>query len=546
MMLALWAGVAVACIVAGGYTVYNNMRHTERERGWADHSEAVLANLQDAQRRLDRAGFNLQMYAATGDRARLQQGRSVLSGMDVGLVQLQSLVADNASQRHHEQDLARDLLRLMATLPQGGDSEDRAVLAARNDIGIMQAEETGLLAQRTEISKQSLNRSFDLSAIFLGLSLAIVLTLFLFLFRDVLRRRVDEENLMNTQRELEGTVRKLTERADEATLLTNARDELQLCTDAQSAHESTCRHMQRLLPGTNGATLVINNSRRMVEIVSSWGVNSAMQDGFSPDACCGLRGGKARWRRPGRSELDCLHFTSAPPESYLCVPLAAHGETQGFVFVGCPTAETLALAEARTPLILELVELASLAIASLNLRTKLELQSIRDGLTGLFNRRFMEIALERELHRATRRKTSLAVMMLDVDHFKRLNDTFGHEAGDVVLRDVAECLQRSLRVEDTVCRYGGEEFVVIMPEASEEPALRRAEGIREAVSQLRTIFRGELIGPVTVSVGVAVSLDGADDASNLIRTADEALYRAKREGRNRVVMETAEVVLAGA
>ena len=191
---------------------------------------------------------------------------------------------------------------------------------------------------------------------------------------------------------------------------------------------------------------------------------------------------------------------------------------------------------------MELAELASLSIASLNLRAKLEGQSIRDGLTGLFNRNFMEIALERELHRAARQGTPVAVMMLDVDHFKLMNDTFGHEAGDIVLREVAECFRRSLRDEDIICRYGGEEFVVIMPDANEETAVRRAEMIRSAVSEIRTHYRGELLGSVTISVGIAMYPDAGKDGGNLIQVADGALYRAKHAGRNQVMLESSNVV----
>ena len=170
---------------------------------------------------------------------------------------------------------------------------------------------------------------------------------------------------------------------------------------------------------------------------------------------------------------------------------------------------------------------------------KLEGQSIRDGLTGLFNRNFMEIALERELHRAVRKGMPLAVLMLDVDHFKQLNDTMGHEAGDVVLREVAECYRRALRDEDVICRYGGEEFVVIMPDATEAIALERAERVRTAVSEIRMHFRGELIRSVTVSVGVAMFPEAGRDGSELLRLADGALYRAKNSGRNQVMLESA-------
>jgi diguanylate cyclase (GGDEF)-like protein len=543
-MLVVSAAIAVGFISAGAFTVYRNMRHTEREREWVDHSQTVLTNLQDEMRRLDRVDFNLQLYAVSKERTKLRQVGNPLALIHADLVQLEFLISDNPSQTRRAQDLQRDLGALETAVGNGAEEPDKLVMACRNDIAILQQAETTLLHERTDISKQSSYKSFVVSSIYLGFSLFIVVLLFVFLFRDAMRRRVDEENLLAAQRELEATVRKLTLRAEEAALLTSARDELQLCTTAAQAYESACRNLHLLVPGTSGAMLIINNSRRLVEMVASWGDEDQLLEGFNPDACCGLRAGKARWRRPGQSELDCVHFAGQAPENYLCVPLAAHGETMGFVFVDCATAECAALAEERTGLILELVELASLAIASLNLRTKLERQSIRDGLTGLFNRRYMESALERELHRSARKKKPLAVMMLDVDHFKQLNDTYGHEAGDAVLRDVAESFQRLLRTEDVICRYGGEEFVVIMPDAPEETAVQRAEMIREAVEQLRIPFRGEVIGPLTISVGISMSERGGDDATDLIRLADAALYRAKHAGRNRVVLDVAEELLA--
>ena len=540
VLLAVSAAIALGFICAGAFTVYRNMQQTEQERSWVDHSQAVLLNLQVQAQRLDRVDFNLELYAATGDRSKLTAAETPLSNLNADQLRLGELVSDNQSQSRHAQDLKKAMQRLATAFDATLASKivpDKQILDCRNAINILQQEERTLLQTRTEGSKVDSYRSFLLSAAYLGISLAIVITLFAFLFRDVMRRRADEKILFAAKGELETTVSKLTENAEELRLLTSARDEMQLCLTSRQAHESTVRHMELLLPGTSGATLIINNSRRMVEVAARWGAEVSLIDGFGPEACCGLRVGKARWRKPGESELHCAHFLGKPPESYLCVPLAAHGETQGFVFVCCTTPESLAIAEERTPLIQQMAELAALSIASLDLKAKLERQSIRDSLTGLFNRHFMEIALERELHRAARQGTALAVMMLDVDHFKALNDTFGHEAGDVVLREVAECFRRSLREEDVICRYGGEEFVVIMPDATEETALRRAEAIRALVAEIRTHLRGELLGSVTVSIGIAMYPDSGKNGSNLIQLADAAMYRAKRAGRNQVVLE---------
>jgi diguanylate cyclase (GGDEF)-like protein len=183
----------------------------------------------------------------------------------------------------------------------------------------------------------------------------------------------------------------------------------------------------------------------------------------------------------------------------------------------------------------QLVQLTGMAIATLNLRTKLENQSIRDSLTGLFNRYFMQISLERELARAARRKQNLAIFMLDLDHFKKFNDTFGHAAGDTVLKAVAEIFRSSTRTEDIACRYGGEEFTIMLPDVTPAAAYERAEGIRLAIAGLRVPLEKEVYAEFTVSIGVAVYPNDGEYADVLLRRADTALYRAKRQGRNQVV-----------
>ena len=179
-------------------------------------------------------------------------------------------------------------------------------------------------------------------------------------------------------------------------------------------------------------------------------------------------------------------------------------------------------------------ERISLAIANLRLRETLRGQAIRDVLTGLFNRRFLEEYLELELLRAMRSGRPLTVMMLDVDHFKRFNDTFGHNAGDLVLREIAGILRTRTRGSDMACRFGGEELVVVGPETSLEHGLQRAEQICQAIANLTVIYEGQPLGKVTISVGVASAPEHGYDMAELLRAADEALYAAKKAGRNRV------------
>jgi len=161
-------------------------------------------------------------------------------------------------------------------------------------------------------------------------------------------------------------------------------------------------------------------------------------------------------------------------------------------------------------------------------------QSVRDHLTGLFNRRYMEETLEREMLRASRKQLSLGVIMLDVDDFKRFNDTRGHAAGDAILRELGNLLLGHIRGDDVACRYGGDEFIIFLPDASREITRERAELICEYTQQCHIQFEGQTLEAITLSFGVAVFPKDGSTSAAVLRAADNALYRAKREGRSRV------------
>jgi diguanylate cyclase (GGDEF)-like protein len=167
---------------------------------------------------------------------------------------------------------------------------------------------------------------------------------------------------------------------------------------------------------------------------------------------------------------------------------------------------------------------------------RLRAKALRDALTGLYNRGYLEESLERETSRARRSEQPLGVMMVDVDHFKRINDTYGHAAGDAVLRAVAQCLLSLARAEDIPCRYGGEEFVLVMAHASPATVRERAERLRAGVQALAIEHDDRSIGPVTLSVGIAMFPEHGDNWRSVLQAADTALYSAKAGGRNRVVM----------
>ena len=181
-----------------------------------------------------------------------------------------------------------------------------------------------------------------------------------------------------------------------------------------------------------------------------------------------------------------------------------------------------------------MAERLALALADMKLRETLRAQSISDPLTGWYNRRFMEETLEREIRRAARNEAPVAVVMLDVDNFKEFNDSYGHEAGDVALQNLCQMLKGHIRSEDVACRYGGDEFLLILPDISAEVAAQRAEAMRITVGHLEMHYQGRLLRPMTLSFGIATFPANGKTSQELLRASDAALFRAKSEGRDRV------------
>ncbi len=503
------------------------------------HTQLVLLEMQGVSQQLDRIELNARLYSLTRDENNLRAAQGATVMLNTMLLRLKQLVHDNPVQEPR----ARDLLVAANSLSQATDqltpqtsSVREQVMNCRRILNPMQDEERTLLTERETEAERDHLYSLARRIATIAIGTLLILILFGFLTRDALRRERFEEQLSDANAQLRSTVQRLKERASESQLLISARDEVALCLEVSQAEACTVRYLAQLLPESAGSLCIVNNSRQIVEGVVSWGApQGALSEGFAPECCCALRSGRLRWRRPDRSEVHCSHFTGAAPERYLCFPLVAHGETLGILYIECQTPAIAAATEAHENTIASLGEMAAMAIAGLHLRQKLESQSIRDGLTGLFNRSFMEVALERELHRAGRREKELAVMMVDIDHFKQFNDSFGHEAGDVVLREVAECLRVSVRNEDIVCRFGGEEFVVILPETAIPVVMGRAELLRGTVSELALRYHGQPLRQVTISIGVAIFPRHADTTDDLLRCADRALYAAKHRGRNRVV-----------
>jgi diguanylate cyclase (GGDEF)-like protein/PAS domain S-box-containing protein len=358
---------------------------------------------------------------------------------------------------------------------------------------------------------------------------------------DVSQRRRAEEALRKANEQLHRSVAMLEQRGRQERLLSEMSDMLHSCLNPEEAYPVIMKSGEALFEEQAGALFVQSDGDGQLELAAKWGASMDHEPVFPAEECWALR----RYRTHLVSETDySLHCPLASREAginYGCVPLVALGDTIGVLHQRLPDSESRLidspLAASGAQLAETMAERVGLALANIRLRVKLREQAIRDALTGVFNRRYMQETLERELRRCKRRGSSLAVMMLDLDHFKTFNDEHGHDAGDAALVAFGTFLQSRTRGEDVVCRYGGEEFTLILPDITPEAAAARAEQIRSTFSTLPINHLDREVGTLTVSIGVAMFPDNAQAGDALIHAADEALYRAKAEGRNRILMQ---------
>ena len=362
-------------------------------------------------------------------------------------------------------------------------------------------------------------------------------------FRDVTERKQWEAEIQAANARLKLLVRESEERGRNISLINDMNEVFQTCQASEEAYKAIGHFAPLLFPAAGGALYVLNNSKNLLEAKTVWGESPPPESMFPPEECLAIRRGRVYALEDAASGLPCPHISGALAGGYLCVPMAAQGETFGVLHVRLhptgrephPGDPLSPLMEAKQRLALIVSENIVLALANLKLRETLRGQAIRDPLTGLFNRRYLEETLKRELHRIQRLSSSLGVVMMDLDHFKEFNDTHGHEGGDAMLSAVGSLIMANCREEDIPCRYGGEEFLLILPGASFEVTLDRAERLRAAVKELQIQHRGRNINPTTMSLGVAVFPDQGATGEDLIRAADNALYLAKAQGRDRVV-----------
>lgn len=362
-------------------------------------------------------------------------------------------------------------------------------------------------------------------------------------FTDVTDARRAAKELTKAKQDAEDAEQRVrdilrTERArqHEAKMLSQLDEWLQSCKSLDELFLIVTRFMDRLLPGSQGELYIYSNSRDALDGMCEWNTVSLHQS-ISAESCWSLRRGRAYQFEAEGLCFVCDHVSAQEPDEdvqeYICVPIVAHGDTVGLMHIRFDHVnEDAAHVRDSGEFAIRCGEHISMAIANVKLRDELHDQSVRDPLTGLYNRRYFMEAMRREISVSERRSRTFGLISFDADKFKNFNDNHGHDAGDMVLREIGEKMREVMCNGETACRFGGEEFAVLVPEATLESCVALAETLREAIAGAQVRYVDGPLPRVTISAGVSAFPNCGAQPQALLKRADEALYRAKGDGRN--------------
>lgn len=354
--------------------------------------------------------------------------------------------------------------------------------------------------------------------------------------RDISIRIQEQHKLQESHKQQAEGIKKLEIKNEQITLMVEMSDIMLAANSQEELIVIMSKYAQRLLDFAAGYLFMMHPSKNSLEQVGSWGKPQPQEKLLKPEQCWAIRLGRMHLTSHDRRELLCSHIQLQKKDNVrgcMCLPLMAQNDIYGMLYIEFTDDASIKNTEKKL-LITAFAELTALAMANVRLRENLRYQSIRDPLTGLYNRRYLEDALSRQIHQSSRAQSEFAVIMLDLDHFKKINDTFGHDAGDMVLKEMTDVMKLSLRAGDIVARFGGEEFIIIFHDIDLKQVKMKAEKIKLSISKMNVRYGTQNIGPLTVSMGISMYPQDSREMDSLIEYADKGLYHAKETGRNRI------------
>ncbi len=360
------------------------------------------------------------------------------------------------------------------------------------------------------------------------------ITHYLAILEDITEEKRAEEKLQQYHTQLAESISELRAQTRDLMLLNQMNELLQTCLTENEAYRVFALKAAEMELGAGGALAIVSQKGRFLETVARWGKDVHILDVFDFDSCWAMRRGQRHEVPDPSRDMACEHFQERPTSGYMGIPLIVQGEALGLLHIhaapGCSPNRRMRLVQ----ISVTVGEALTLALSNIRLREALREQATHDPLTGLFNRRYLDETLEREILRALREKKPFSAAMVDIDHFKKFNDIHGHEAGDRVLTEVSNCIRTSLRQSDIAYRYGGEEILIVMPASEAGEAAKRMSEIAARLQHLNIAWGDKVLPAISISVGIASMPEHGTSSETVLRAADHALYAAKQAGRNRV------------
>lgn len=507
----------------------------------------VLLNMVDAE-------TGMRGYVITGNTKFLQPYFNSLARVNILLPQLEkSFISSEDSKAQAaqlQQKIQHSLIRIDDTISvrqmEGEEAATDMVVsgegkkrmdAVRTATATLRLHESNILKE-LEIKQAQIGVSTNIAMIFLTLiDLALFGIAFLYLLRSLRASNATQVNLNSLNAETLAKSQQLSHQNYVKSLQARLNEVLQTVYTQDEAYRAISNYCKQLFPQYSGAFYVKSNSKDYFERKSEWGTIEQVE-GFEPNECWAVRSNSIYRFDTVAKGMPCEHVTMTKHHAQaICIPVSTSDEMLGILTLVDPVSDIQqgeAFDEDLETVALEVVGHIGLALTNLRLRENLKKSAIVDSLTGLYNRRYLSETLSREIARAQRAKQSLGIIMLDVDHFKSFNDSYGHEAGDLVLKEVGGILKSACRSSDIACRYGGEEFVLVLPEAGLDIVKTRAEEIREGIKAISLIYGGVVLPQITISAGVSLFPENGLIADSLLKAADDALYQAKHNGRDQV------------
>ncbi|WP_159744364.1 sensor domain-containing diguanylate cyclase [Luteimonas cellulosilyticus] len=546
--------LALLLLIGTGAASVVGVENLRASNAWIEHTYRVLNRIEVVDQLVRSSEASGRAYRLTGHPEFRQQYLRVVPGVEREVGALVALTADNPVQAPRARVLQALVRTHMAELQRLHDIQEmfdmeaartatdatRALTQWRRieDVSAqMREEETRLLTEREARSQRAAVWLTVLVVLGTLVSAGLMIWLMWNVTHENRRAQTLEREARDAFHEMALSMAKADRLSQQRHQLSRYSGLLQSCETRDEIVRLTGDTLAGLIPGVSGQCYLLRASQNFYESIATFGdatISSA--DMLLPNQCWALRRGQPHHLPAGAGGMRCDHLDAEAPlpaTSSLCLPLVAQGAAIGLLHISAPADGMID--DGDTAIVGQIAEQLGLAIVNLQLRETLRTQSLRDPLTGLFNRRYLEENLSRELQRCERRGLPLSVLMLDVDHFKRFNDSHGHAAGDALLSQVGRLIQSRVRSEDIACRYGGEEFTVVMPEMDAEGACQRADEIRTAIETATVLHLRQTLGPVTISIGIATYPHDGATAELLQQMADATLYRAKAEGRNRVL-----------